>query len=173
VLGGIPGLGGLGGRFRAPSEKRAKRVVGPVVASANAGNLTAVKAIEHRSQPGFGIAKERAVWQAAWTQVPKKLKDLLKKYADLVPDADHTNPETAAATALSLAVDVNELEEAAREETRASKAERAAIAREERAARQQTLGTLAGVAEAGLTAFGRRSLRRPTRRRTRRRRRSY
>jgi len=161
----------LGGRFKAPSEKRAAKVVGAVVASALAGNLTAVKAIEHRAQPTFGLAKERAVWQMAWAQIPKKLRDALKKYADLVPAADHKNPETAAASALASPVDLAGLEAEAAEAVAMSKAERAAAAAASRAERSALLGTVADVGVAGLQAFAGRGRRPRTRRRRRRARR--
>jgi hypothetical protein len=160
----IPGLGGL---LKTPSEKRAAKIVGAVVASAVSGNLTAAKAIDERTS--IGIVKERAVWRAAWAQVPKKIKDLLKKYAELVPGVDHTSPETAADSALSRAVDANELEAAAREEGRMSKAERAAAAREERAARGVTQGRLTELGVAGLQALAGRGRRLSGTRRRRRR----
>jgi len=160
----IPGLGGL---LKTPSEKRAAKVVGAVVASAVSGNLTAAKAIMERTD--LGIRKERAVWNAAWAQVPKKIKDLLKKYAELVPGVDHSNPESAAESALSRALDVNELEEAAAEEQRLSKSERAAAARESLAARERGQARLTELGVAGLQAFAGRGRRPSTRRRKRRR----
>jgi hypothetical protein len=96
LFGGL--LGGLGGRFRAPSEKRAARVAPAVIQAANAGNLVAVKGIIHRAQPGFGIAKERAVWQSALAQVKPQLVALAQKNDKNIPEADHKNPEAFAAS---------------------------------------------------------------------------
>lgn len=158
----IPGVSGL---FKTPSEKRAAAVAGALVSSAADGNLTAAKAIEART--AIGIMKERAVWQAAWAQVPKKIKDLLKKYAELVPGVDHTKPETAAQEALARAVDANELEEAAAAEARSSRAERTAAARETAASRERGQQRLTELGVAGLQAFAGRG-RRPRSRRRRR-----
>jgi len=168
IASSLAGSLGLGGIFKKPSEKRAAAVAGAVVASAIGGNLTAARAIFERSRPTFGIAKERAVWAAAWAQIPKHVKDALTKYAEAVPGVDHTNPETAAASALSSPVELGAIEAAAAEASRMSKAERAAAAREERASRERTLGTLADVGVAGLQAFAGRG-RRPRSRRRRRR----
>jgi hypothetical protein len=96
LFGGL--LGGLGGRFRAPSEKRAARVAPGVIQAANAGNLVAVKGIIHRAQPGFGIAKERAVWQSALAQVKPQLVAQAQKNDKNIPEADHKNPEAFAAS---------------------------------------------------------------------------
>lgn len=157
----------IGGKlFKTPSEKRAAKVAGSLVASAVSGNLTAAKAIEERQE--FGIAKERSVWRSAWAQVPAKIKQQLKQFMELVPGVDHTSPETAAESALSRAVDVNELVEAAEEKAAEVRAERAATARERQAARERTIGTAADVAVAGLQAFAGRGRRRSTRRRKRR-----
>lgn len=93
--GGIIGsvIGALGGRFRKPSEVRAAAVAPSVIASANAGNLVAVKGIIHRAEPTFGIAKERAVWQAALTQVKPALVAAAVKQDKQIPEADQSNPE--------------------------------------------------------------------------------
>lgn len=157
---------GLGGLFKTPSEKRAGKVVGAVVASAVNGNLTAAKAILERTE--IGISKERAVWRSAWAQVPQKVKTLLKQYGELVPGVDHTNPETAAETALSRAVDANELERAAEEEAAQLKSERAAAARERAAAgerREARLLDVGGQIGAAILGRGRSRRRRTTRRR--------
>lgn len=159
----IPGLKSI---LKTPSEKRAAKVAGSLVAAAVSGNLTAAKAIEERQE--IGIQKERTVWRSAWSQVPKKIKDQLKKYAELVPGVDHTNPESAAQSALSRAVDVNELEEAAEEAAREVREARAASARETRASRERVLSTVADVGVAGLQAFAGRGRRRSTRRKRRR-----
>jgi len=128
----LPGLGGL---FKTASEKRAAKVAGALVASAVSGNLTAAKAINERQE--IGIAKERSVWRSAWNQVPNKIRQQLKQYADIVPGVDHTSPESAAESALTRAVDVNELIEAAEEKQRELREVRAAGARETAAARER------------------------------------
>lgn len=83
----------VGKIFVTPSEKRAAAVVGQVVVSANAGNLVAVKGIMHRAAPGFGIAKERAIWGTALAQVKPELVARTNKLFKTIPEADHTNPE--------------------------------------------------------------------------------
>lgn len=85
--------------FATPSEKRAAGVVGKVVASANAGNLTAAKCIQERV--GIGIAKERAVWSGALSQVSAGVLANVEKYAGQIPPVDHTSPESAASSALA------------------------------------------------------------------------
>lgn len=155
----------LGGLLKTPSEKRAAKIAGAVVASAVSGNLTAAKAIEART--AIGIAKERAVWQSAWAQVPKRVKDLLKKYGELVPGVDHSTPELAAQEALARPVDANELEEAAAEERRAVRAEAAAGRRESAAAAERRESRLTELGVAGLGALARGGRRRTTRKRRR------
>lgn len=160
----IPGLGGV---FKTPSEKRAGKVAGSLVASAVSGNLTAAKAIEERQE--IGIQKERTVWRSAWAQVPAKIKKQLKQYAELVPGVDHSSPESAADSALSRAVDVNELEEAAEQAAREVREQRAAGARETAAARERRESRFTELGVAGLQAFAGRGRRPRTRRRKRRR----
>lgn len=165
LAGKLPGF--ARGLFKTPSEKRAGAIAGSLVASAVAGNLTAAKAIDERQE--IGIAKERAVWRRAWTQVPAKIKQLLKQYGELVPGVDHSTPETAGETALARAVDVNELEDQAAEAARMVREERAAgrretsAAAERREARLTELGLGIGQALAGR---GRRPAKRRKKRRT-------
>lgn len=89
----------LGGRFRTPSEKRAEPVAQQLVTAAVGGNLTAAKAIIERTQ--IGIAKERAVWNAALAQLPPELMKAVTRYKAQIPGVDHTSPEAAGSSALS------------------------------------------------------------------------
>lgn len=159
-------VGFLKGLGKTPSEKRAGKVASALISSAVQGNLTAAKAIEARQS--IGIMKERSVWQAAWAQVPTKIKALLKKYAELVPGVDHSTPETAAQEALARAVDANELEDQAREEMASARRERGAASAASAAAaeRREARLTELGVGVAGAIARGAR--RQPRRRRKRR-----
>lgn len=165
VLGGLPGLGGLGGRFKVPSEKRAAGAAAQLVQAAVAGNLTAAKAIAERTE--IGIQKERAVWRKAFLQVPKNIVALVAKYADQIPGVDHSGPEAAAESALARAVDGLALEAEGRQAvaTRGSAAERrAALAAERAERREERLTGVAGLAAQALLGRGRR---RSTRRRRR------
>jgi len=60
-------VGGLGKRFKTPSEKRARKVIPPLVSAANLGNMRAVAVIDVRR--GSGISKERAEWVKAYGQI--------------------------------------------------------------------------------------------------------
>lgn len=83
-----------------PSEKRAAGPSQQLVTSANNGNVTAAAAILYRT--GIGIAKERAVWQAALQRVSSDMVMLGQRYArQLLPLVDHSGPESAARTALA------------------------------------------------------------------------
>lgn len=152
-------LGGLGGRFKTPSEKRAANVANQLVSAAVAGNLTAAKAIAERTE--FGIAKERAVWRKAFEQIPKEIVALVARYSDQIPGVDHSSPESAAETALSRAFDVRAIQAEAKAAAGARAASSAAAA-ERREARFTELGAV------GLKALASRGSRQPARRRKRR-----
>lgn len=167
VLGHIPGVKNL---FKTPSEKRAAAVAGQLVASANQGNLTAAKAIMERMV--IGIQKERAIWTAAAAQIPKNIKDLVKKYQDVIPGVDHSSPESAAQSALASAVNGLELEASARTaaataatQSRASRAASAATSRQDRMTMMGLGADVLGKAASALGRGGR--SRRPVRRRRR------
>lgn len=165
VVGILGSLGGLGGRFKSPSEKRAAGAAGTMVNAAVNGNLTAAKAIAERTE--IGIQKERAVWRKALAQIPPQIIALVKKYLDKIPGVDHSTPESAAETALSRAIDGHALEEAAVGAQKEAAAARTAAAREVTARGERREALFAGVAGQigqGLLSRGR-SLRRPTRRR--------
>ena len=169
VLSHIPGIKNI---FKTPSEKRAAAVAQSLVASANQGNLTAAKAILERSV--IGIMKERAIWTAASAQIPKNIKDLVKKYEAVIPGVDHSSPEAAAQSALASAVNGLELEASARtaaataaSQSRASRAASSAASAKER---MTMMGLGADVLGKAATAFGRGGR---SRRPVRRRRRSY
>lgn len=82
-----------------PSQNRASAVIGKVIASANAGNLTAAKCIQERT--GIGISKERAVWSDGLSKVSAGVLANVEKYAGQIPPVDHTSPESAADSALA------------------------------------------------------------------------
>lgn len=159
-------LGGLGGRFRAPSEKRAARVAPSVVASAQAGNLTAARGlIERAALPTIGVAKERLVWQQAAGQLSAATVKAVKQYADLIPAADQSNPENFAASVLAAPIQLADLkaqEAATREESRAAARASAAAG----AAREARYLDVAGKVGAALAGRGRRPRQRRTRRRS-------
>ncbi len=160
-------LGGLGGRFRAPSEKRAAGAATQLVAAAVAGNLTAAKTIAERVQ--IGIAKERAVWRRALAQVPARILQLVQRYAAEIPGADQSSPEAAAESAIARAVDASALEAqsaAARGAISSAAARRAAQAEAKQARREELLAGVGGQIGSALLGRGR-SLRRRPRRRTR------
>lgn len=98
-------IGGLSKRFRTPSDKRAKRVLGGVVSAALDGNLVAIKVLaERRYNPPTGIASERAVWQSGYNQVASQRPDLIAAYEKAkpgLPKIDHSSPEAAAAAVTS------------------------------------------------------------------------
>lgn len=98
VISKIPVIGGF---LKTPSEKRAAAVAPGVIQSANAGNLVAVKGIMRRTQ--MGIAKERAVWQAALAQIRPELVQRAIKQDKSIPEADHKNPETFAQSVMTAA----------------------------------------------------------------------
>lgn len=60
-------VGKFKGRFKTPSEKRARKVIPSLVSAANAGNMRAVAVIDLRR--GSGISKERAEWVKAYGQI--------------------------------------------------------------------------------------------------------
>jgi hypothetical protein len=68
-------VGGVKFSLKTPSEKRARKVIPGVVASANSGNLTAVAVMDNRRRiGGAGIAKERAEWEKGFSQVSAPVK---------------------------------------------------------------------------------------------------
>lgn len=95
VLGGILKLPKF---LKKPSDQRAAAVAPTLISSAVQGNLTAAKAMLERTQ--FGIAAERAVWQAAVAQLPPAIIQAVTKYKAQIPSVDQKGPETAAQTAL-------------------------------------------------------------------------
>lgn len=112
ALGGsvsVPVIGSVGFSLAKPSDKRAAAVMGGVIQSALTGNLTAVKCLdERRTSPSFtapfGISSERAVWNSGYQQVVTTKPELVAQYSanrSKIPAIDHTNPETAAASALA------------------------------------------------------------------------
>lgn len=100
VLGSAGGLlGKLGGRFRAPSEKRAGGVAESVVQAANAGNLTAARGLIERAAKPM-LAKESAVWKAAAARLSGDIIEQVRRNADRIPQADQSSPEAFAASVL-------------------------------------------------------------------------
>lgn len=92
--------------FKTPSEKRAAKVIGPVIAAANQGNLRAVAILDSRRD--LGIAKERAVWANGFSKVsPSVLAVYGPQRAAIVaaiPASAKSGPEAAASWALQTAV---------------------------------------------------------------------
>jgi hypothetical protein len=107
VVGSIASLatGGrvLGISFKTPSEKRAAKVLGGVVNSANAGNLNAVAILDSRRY--IGIAKERAVWSGGFNRVSSSVRAAYDPMAAAlkagIPASAQSGPEAAAQWALS------------------------------------------------------------------------
>jgi len=101
-------IGKVGVSFATPSEKRAARVIGPVVQAANAGNLNAVAILDSRRS--IGIDKERAVWAQGFSQVtPQVLAVYSPHRSDLIaaiPESAQAGPEAAASWALQSPVSV-------------------------------------------------------------------
>lgn len=93
-------LGGLGGRFRSPSEVRAAKVAPAVVQAANSGNLTAAAGLIERAARPM-IAKEHAVWQAAAAQLSPAIVAAVKTHMKSIPAADQSGPEQFAASVLA------------------------------------------------------------------------
>jgi hypothetical protein len=100
-LGALTGLlGGLGGRFRKPSEVRAAALAPSIIQAANAGNLTAAAGlIERASRPM--IAKEHAVWQAAAAQLSPAIVAQVKAHMKSIPAANQANPEAFAQSVMA------------------------------------------------------------------------
>lgn len=163
IIGHIPGLKNL---LKKHSEDIARGLAPSIVASANAGNLTAARGLLERAAIPM-IVKEHAVWAAAAQQLSPKIVAAVKKYADQIPQASQANP-AAFAQSLTPEVSLQQIEAEAASHTAAQKAEAAAARRQTVLERQATLGTVAGVATAGLQALARRSVRRSPQRRRRR-----
>lgn len=161
-------LGKLGGRFRAPSDKRAAKLAGAVVQAANAGNLTAAAGLIER--PNFaGIQKEKAVWRAAAAQVAPNIVAAAARYAQLIPKPDHSSPEAFAASVLAAPIMLADIQarEQAEGATRSAAAERRAAREEAKQATREAQLTSLGTA--GLQALAGRGRQPARRRRTRRR----
>lgn len=100
------GVGALAGRFRTPSQKRARGPAEQFVASANAGNVTAAATILART--GFGIEKERVVWRAALQRVSQDMVLAAQRFGrQVLPLVDQSGPEAAARSAIANARDVS------------------------------------------------------------------
>lgn len=90
--------------FRAPSDARARAVIGQVISSAEGGNLTAAAVLDQRRF--FGIVAERAVWASGWNTFVQAAPAVAASYAQHkaeIPAIDNSTPETAAQSALSRA----------------------------------------------------------------------
>lgn len=91
----IPGIS-----FKTPSEKRARKVIPGVVASANNGNLVAVAVMDNRRRiGGAGIAKERAEWQKGFDSVVQSVRAVYDPIANRVLasiPSGYKGPEEAA-----------------------------------------------------------------------------
>lgn len=166
LIGALGSLGGLGKRFKAPSEKRAAAIAPAIIAAANSGNLTAARGLIERAAWPM-IAKEWDVWKAAAAQLAPKMRAAVTKYAELIPAASQRNPEEFAASIAASPVQLAQIEGQEREEraTRGAAAERRAARDEEAAERRE--GRLTELGAAGLQALAGRG-RRPARRRRRR-----
>lgn len=92
-------LGGLGKRFRQPSEVRAAKVVESVVQAANQGNLTAAAGLIERAAKPM-IAKEHLVWAQAASRLSPDVVASVKANAKRIPAADQSDPEKFAASVL-------------------------------------------------------------------------
>jgi hypothetical protein len=104
--------------LKTPSEKRARKVIPAVVASANSGNMAAV-AILDRRRTSAGIQKERNEWEHGYSQIAasvlaKYLPDRAK-YLAAIPASAQASPEAAAsyATGTQITADSSPLEELA------------------------------------------------------------
>lgn len=97
-----PVVGKVGISLKTPSEKRAASVIGPVIASANGGNLNAVAILDSRRS--IGISVERAVWQKGFDQVLSAVRASYDPQRSAllasIPGSAQVGPEAAAAWAL-------------------------------------------------------------------------
>lgn len=93
-------LGGLSGRFRKPSEKRAAAVAPQIVQAANAGNLTAARGLIDRAAHPM-LPKEQAVWVAALAQVAPAILTAVQRNLASIPKASQRNPEEFAASVMA------------------------------------------------------------------------
>ncbi len=100
LIGGI--LGGLGGRFKKPSEVRAAALAPAIVQAANAGNLTAARGLIERAARPM-IAKESAVWKAAAAQLSAAIVNAVHKNIASIPQADQSGPEQFAQSVMASA----------------------------------------------------------------------
>lgn len=101
-----PVVGNVGISFTTPSEKRAANVIGPVVASANNGNLNAVAILDSRRS--LGIVDERAVWAKGFNQVLPAIRAVYDPQRNAlvasIPASAQKSPEAAASWALNTTV---------------------------------------------------------------------
>lgn len=95
LLGG--GLGSLGKRFRAPSEKRAAQLAPSIIQAANAGNLTAARGLIERAARPMKVA-ESNVWKAAAAQLSADIVKQVSINSKSIPMADQSDPEHFAAS---------------------------------------------------------------------------
>jgi len=95
-------LGGLGKRFKAPSEVRAGRLAPAIVQSANAGNLTAARGLIERAARPMNVA-ESNVWKAAAAQLAASTIAAVKANLASIPQADQADPERFAASVVASA----------------------------------------------------------------------
>jgi len=95
-------LGGLGKRFKAPSEKRAAGLAPAIVASANAGNLTAARGLLERAAKPMKVA-ESLVWKAAAAQLSQTIVAAVQKHLANIPQADQSGPEQFAQSVVASA----------------------------------------------------------------------
>ena len=96
-------MGGLGKRFKAPSEKRAAGLAPAIVASANAGNLTAARGLLERAAKPMKVA-ESLVWKAAAAQLSAATIAAVQKHLADIPQADQSGPEQFAQSVVASAV---------------------------------------------------------------------
>jgi hypothetical protein len=164
-------LGGLGKRFKAPSEKRAARIAPSIVAAANAGNLVAAKGLIERAAMPMKRAEE-IVWDKALAQLSPKIIAAVTRYAERLPSASQANPEEfAASLAAAPVVDLAQLETQEREEANQRRAGAAAVARERaeagerREARLLDVGGQIGAAVLGRGRSPKRRRKKPKKRR--------
>ena len=159
-------LGGLGKRFRAPSDKRAAGLAPQLVIAANSGNLTAARGLIERAALPMNM-KEHQVWLAAAGQLAPKVRAAVTKYAELIPAADQGGPEQFAASVQAQPVSLTQIEAQQAEELAAAKRERGAAAAGRAAVTARREANLTAIGTAGLTALARGG-RRPLSRRRRR-----
>src|SRR4051812_9803241 len=89
----------LGISFKTPSEKRARKVMGAVVAAANNGSMKAVAILDTR-RTRAGIEKERAEWRNGFAKVSPGIIATYNvnrvAYVNAIPESAQASPEAAA-----------------------------------------------------------------------------